>query len=563
MNLQDDTFVSINILSLFDNNTVEKKVMLLKEFKVVLAFVYNVNMAVTMEDIGVCIIASVLRKNGHKVMLFSASEKEVDYEQIVDFKPDIVGFPVYQMSNDSVNRVSRKIKLLLPETMICIGGVYTTYNSNTMMEENEVIDFAIRGEGEETFTELLDKLSSNEKLNSIAGLSYREGNKIIVNENRELISDMDTVPFPARDILVDKGLKIALISTSRGCYSNCFFCSTQLFWKKWRGRSTKNVVDELQFIVNDYGVNVFNFIDSSFEDPYKDLRRAREIAEEIVKRNLFISYFVDIRAEFHRKVTPEIMELLVESGLCAVCIGIEAGNEADLKLYNKIATVDDNYKVMDLFKKYDISISPGFINFNPYTTIDRLKDNMKFLKRYGYFTGFFTYLDIYKGTVIYNKIEGDGLLTYEANSKFKYKFCDEKIGKFAEYIIDMKNELDAKYDRAFIKLNFYTKNYLHLLRHYKRTLNINNNSNGLKLLEEHRKECEDILNDFTSECAKWIEELVCIVENGWNIERIDACTRSMMPSEKFVDSVKRLDALREKLYLKLSRLGHWSMLINV
>ncbi len=128
--------------------------------KVLLAFIYNDQMDGTMEEIGLGIIASVLRDSGYEVKLLAANENEVNYTGILDFMPDIIGLTVYSISKHSVYNVISKIKRLLPSIFIVVGGVYATSSGKELLEENEMIDCVIRGEGEETFIELLQSIDS-------------------------------------------------------------------------------------------------------------------------------------------------------------------------------------------------------------------------------------------------------------------------------------------------------------------------------------------------------------------------------------------------------------------
>lgn len=388
----------------------------MKNVKIALASIYNDFMQPEVEELGICLITSILREHGYEVLLFCDDEHKVDYDQLLAFQPDIIGFTEYKVSEDSVNHVIRKVKEILPEIKVCLGGKHPSISTQEVMNANPLIDFVIRGEGEYPFLELVQALETGSDLSVIQNLVYYQDGQIVENELRPLIQDLDSLPYPARDILQTKQLQAAYISTSRGCKSVCGFCSIKLFNPKWRGRSVMNVVDELEHIMNTDQIRIFNFMDSSLEDPDDDLERLTGIANEILRRGLKISYSGNIRAEFTRKVTPEIMDLLVESGMSAVCIGFEAGNEEDLRIYNKIAHVEENHQAAQLFQQHDIVISPGFIAFNPYSTIDKLRTNIDFLAEYGLAPKFQTRLWAYKGTRIFNKLQEDGLITEDRKS---------------------------------------------------------------------------------------------------------------------------------------------------
>ena len=79
----------------------------------------------------------------------------------------------------------------------------------------------------------------------VRGLIYRKGDTIISNKDQDLIKDLDMLPPPARDLLVDNNIRFAQVLTSRGCTRNCSFCCSNGYWKKWRGRDIKKVIDEV------------------------------------------------------------------------------------------------------------------------------------------------------------------------------------------------------------------------------------------------------------------------------------------------------------------------------
>lgn len=351
--------------------------------KVTLLALYTEGMQLWQEEIGLCSLASFLRRAGYEVQLISYLESDIDYKEILDFKPDLLGISLYDINKNAAYRVSGKLRQLMPELFLCFGGNLPTYFDEGILEECKDVDFVIRGEGENVLLEVVSKSDLKASMREIKGVTFREGEQIIVNESQELICDLDSLPFPARDLLIQNHSKSAQISTSRGCKAKCTFCASQLFWKRWRGRSVKNIVDELEYIVNTYGIRTFNFIDGSFEDPGDDSDRLWQIAREIVDRKLFISYFCHMRAEFYKNASDEQLRLLKESGLCGVCTGLESGNKRDLRLYGKIANHYDMDRAIHIFNEYGINIEPGFINFNPYSTLEGLRENINFLKSTG------------------------------------------------------------------------------------------------------------------------------------------------------------------------------------
>lgn len=531
----------------------------MKKMKVVLLGIYTEDMNNLLEEIGICSIAAYLREHGYEVLLIGTAEKKVDYNQIVEFNPDIIGFTVYNMSKEAVGRVYKKILKQLPNVYLGIGGCLPSYYDIEIMEEMPEVHFAIRGEGEQVWLELVEALNTGSNLKNIRGLTYRDHNEIVINEKQEYIKDLNTLPFPSRDILVNNNLKQAIISTSRGCTSNCSFCVSRKFWGKWRGRTAKNIVDEVEMLVKNYSIASFDFIDSSFEDPGSDYDRISEIATEIVKRNLRISYYVNMRSEFHRKATPELMELLKKSGLCGVFFGIESANNNDQRLYRKRATIEDNFKAIQLFRDYEIGVNIGFINFNPYSTFEGLYDNIEFLEKNG-FAGCFDNIQntyrLYKGTHLYNKLETDGLLIDGKYDDFyRYKYQDERVAQLAQFLNSWLKQFNEACNRANEKLYYYNYMFQINVAHYKRYFNIDEHKDAYALVCEYEIELKKVLTKINTLNATWFKELLTLAENNWDENTANNVMNKYITKDFISSIVSQLNIQRYKLYEKLLKIN--------
>jgi radical SAM superfamily enzyme YgiQ (UPF0313 family) len=492
----------------------------------------------------------------------------IDYDKITAFDPNIIGMSVYNFSKESVYHVIEKIKQLLPNVFVCLGGPFPTYSGTEMMEKCPWIDFVVKGEGELTFRELVSQLPhiDRENLETIKGLIYREGNIIKVNENRPLIKDINSLPLPARDILRDNQLRTAQISGSRGCIAKCTFCVSGLFWKKWRGRDAITVVDEIEYIVKEYGVQAFNFCDASFEDPGGNLERMWEIARDIVRRQLNISYFADFRAEFQKKSTPGLIELLRDSGLCGACVGLESANEFDQKLYGKLATVEDNIKCVEIFRNYDINVDPGIINFNPYSDFDGLYKNIKFLEKYNYASNF-DYIgssfEMFKGAPLYLKVKRDGLLENPACSKIGYRFVDQRIEGLYKYIEAYLQKIDVETGFAINRLSYYTCSYFNLLFHLKRQFLLAHEDEGYRVTVSSQETHRAMLKPVNGQVAEWFKALLLLAEKGWNQKKSAAISQQFLNIDYINKTVSALEKNKIKLYKKLISLHLDSYIIQV
>lgn len=411
---------------------------------IALVIVLGGDLVKSTEHMGIAYIAACLREKQYIVDIIEirdASDIEA-VQELIDHHYDVYGFTTTCITLKYVVELSKILKRANPDRVVIYGGHMATFSGRDILNKYKQVDYIIKGEGEITFCDLMHCIEKQEDISAVKGIMYRDeiGN-VIVNEDRELIEDLDTLPFPVRDQFIqhNKNLQYMRLSTSRGCYGNCAFCSSFVGRKqkgaRWRGRSPRNVVDEIEYLVKKYNFHTFDFVDSSFEDVGKaGKQRIKEIAEEILRRDLTIFYNCCFRAESWHPEDANLMELLIASGLEKVNIGFEAGNDNGLRILNKNARMKDNWNTVSLFRKFpDIYVTFGFIMFHPYSSMEDVYDNAAFL--YGTGIGqvirhYFWVLEVYPGTLMEQKLIQDGLILKEydfLDGMYKYRFKDEKI----------------------------------------------------------------------------------------------------------------------------------------
>lgn len=425
------------------------------------------------EHLGIAYIAAILREHSYQVDIYEIEEKNIvhksTYDNLLHNNYDIVGFTTTCITMKNIIAISAIIKEESPSSYILYGGHMATFTGAKLLEEFQNVDFSIIGEGENTFLELVRCLENKGDLATVKGLIYRNAGKVCVNEGRELIENLDLLPFPVRDQFERYGSKAQYIriSTSRGCLGSCGFCSNFVGRKqkgaRWRGRSPINVVDEIETLVNKYSFRTFDFVDSTFEDPGKEGKeRIRQIAQEILNRNLTIFYNCCFRAENWSLEDSDLLELLCKSGLEKVNIGFEAGNNRGLKLLNKNAVLDDNYQVIHILKKYpQIYLTFGFIMLHPYSNLQDIKDNADFLHNTGFgqvIRHYFWRLEVYPGTLFEFNLQRDKLLDKSYNiddGMYKYHFQNREVA-FLEPIFENMLSLKSVWDFEIFDILVHT-----------------------------------------------------------------------------------------------------------
>lgn len=397
------------------------------------------------EELGICYIATNLRKNGHKVKIESVYYKDFNEDYLLD-KPDVVGFCVYSVNKNNVYDCIHITKNIVQDIKVVLGGYHPTLFAEEMMNECEEIDFIIKGPGEIVFNELLQNIDNIERLKKINNLVFKDINRVFVTQEVKYENHLLSI-WPDRDLL--QKLAGASIFTSFSCAGACSFCHGKTHHGHWLGRDVEDVVNEVEYINNHYNKNIFRFADSSLDNPKMNFNRVRNIADEIINRNLNIHYYAFFRAEFFSNVNEELLKKLICSGLRAVFIGIEAGNRSDIKLYNKTAKVEDNENCLKTLYNNGIYAEIGFINFNLYSTLETITQNSKFLydsKMFFNMLYITNRLILFKGTPIYRKALRDGLIDGQEFDEKQDIFVDLLVKKLYSHVSNIK-------DKNYILLN--------------------------------------------------------------------------------------------------------------
>jgi len=402
------------------------------------------------ENLGLGYIKSYLEEKGVNTIIHVAYiDSDFDPNKYFqEREPLIVGFSVYELVKEKILESAKLLKNKYPQIHICFGGPDVVDQGKQILETYEYIDSVCNGDGHDALLELTNCLYNNLDYSNCKGITFRKGDKIISNGSL-FDSNLDLLPFPSRDLFEKKPNKSMFIMSSRECYGHCTFCVGKKNKNKEtiKHRNPCNFVDELEMLKNKYNVDRFYFVDPTFEDP--NINKAISVYNEIINRKIDISFYIQTRSEIVvEKYDKEYMSLAKNAGLSSVHLGIESGNKDDLLLYGKIASVEDNYNAVKKLLDYGFEVLPGFINFNPYSTFDRLRENIIFLKNSGLIFSTFSLLSalkVYKNSPIAKKIINDCLV----NEEFKIDEFGSNIkfvNKNVEYLYHSLKSLFSDYD---------------------------------------------------------------------------------------------------------------------
>lgn len=307
----------------------------------------NYDVHVIHPPLGLGYLASYLRIKGHQVFIFDATLKNASFDEtslaIRNFKPDLIGITVLSRGHNKAENLIKFIRQVFPKIKIVVGGTQVTAFPKEVLSDLKA-DFAVVGEGEITLHELVEAIKERKTLSNIKGLAYFQDNKFKINSARELIKNLDDMPFPAWDLMPPSEYKlapileparafpIAPILTSRGCPYNCSFCASNVTWKRrLRFRSVENVLVEIKLLKEKYKVKEIHFCDDNFT---ADVTRAEEICEAMVREKINLPWQCPNGVRIDR-LPLSLLQKMKASGCYAVGLGIESGNYDMLRKINK------------------------------------------------------------------------------------------------------------------------------------------------------------------------------------------------------------------------------------
>jgi len=247
---------------------------------------------------------------------------------------------------------------------IVLGGPHATVYPQRVMNESPVIDYVVRGEGEETFLALVQALDAGGKdVGTIQGLTFRLRGEIISTPDRALIQDLDSLPFPARHLFelgryglcTPEGQPMFTLLSSRGCPYNCAYCFKGIVGRTYRQRSPDNILSEIRQVIEQYGARNFYFIDDLFTI---DLRRLHLIADQLITEKLDIRWQCLGRVD---RVNAEVLRKMYLAGCRRIHYGIESGNQGILQRIGKGIQLEQVRKAVRWAKEAGLQVKGYFM----------------------------------------------------------------------------------------------------------------------------------------------------------------------------------------------------------
>lgn len=402
------------------------------------------------------VLASIARKHG-AIDLFDCNVEDGydvsrTVERVAAFQPDIVVVNTAFPSIEADAKCAAAIKQAVPDALVVGFGVFFTLLDEEALKECPGFDLGLRGEPEETFEELLERVAAHQPVAGLPGLMWREGDSVQLAASRPFIKELDKLPFAARDLLPNhrytlptNGHAFTLVNVARGCPYPCSFCIAPVYYgRPLRRHSLEYVLDELEHCQKELGIYDFLFWEEIFT---LDRKFGMELCQAILDKGWEISWATTTRADC---VDEEILCMMKKAGCSLLGLGIESSSQEILDNVDKRETVEDITRAVKLAQKVGLKTMGHFIFGLPGETPESAEATIK----YGVELGL-DYMQCY-GAVPYPKTRL-GELAREKGWVTSQRWADYDFG--GQSIMDIGSIAPETVDRARRKMfrSFYLR----------------------------------------------------------------------------------------------------------
>jgi len=399
------------------------------------------------QPIGTLYVASSLMKAGHEVRFLNGAF--ISHEEILGelaaFKPHFLGLYSTTFGWKNAKKTAADSRKTLGDVFIAVGGPYPVAVQEKCLEDCPDIDAVVMGEGELTCVEMLERLGSGRGLEGVLGVIFRKEGAIIKNPPRPLMTDLDSLPFPARELLGDrmkyipppatfKRRPVAVMITSRGCNRRCIFCF-QIDKKRElgiRARSIENVLDEIELCMKQ-GYREIKFLDDTLAADYG---RAMALVRGIKERKLDFTWFASACVN---QVDKPLLRAFKEAGCWAVLFGAESGVQKNLNTIRKGITLDQTRAAVRAAKEVGLTVSTPFLFGLPGETFEEGLKTIDFACELNPDIANFHALTPFPGTELYEDMDKYGTssseltdFTYQGAAFIPYTMTREEIAKLRQ-----------------------------------------------------------------------------------------------------------------------------------
>ena len=345
-------------------------------------------MAGSLPPLGLLSIATLLKNEGHDVIVLDGSTSSFNeiMEEIGRFLPSVVGITAMTLMWPKVKFLTMKLKERWPHINIIIGGAHATILKEKALAEIPHIDAVAWGEGEFSIIEYIKSVNDQSGNAPIGGIAFRrKDGSIVAGGNRKPIEDLDALPIPDRRFVPVtkyvaafeqyKKLPITNMITTRGCPFKCIFCLPDLLGKKVRYRSADKVIEEIEYLLREFGIKDIAFWDDTFT---VNKKRVFAICERIIEKKMKFIWSAQARADC---VTPEMLDIMAHAGCWKLFFGVESLVQKNLDTVRKGETVEQIFQAVRWTKEAGIEVEASFILGIPGETFEEGLETIKLAKK--------------------------------------------------------------------------------------------------------------------------------------------------------------------------------------
>ena len=339
--------------------------------------------------LGILSLAGMIREYGYPVKVIDAHADGLTKPDIIslvkEFKPDVVGVTAMTVMITAAAEIFKAIKEYDNDITTVIGGVHVTAEPTRTLSQYPWIDYAVIGEGEVVFTELLERMASNFQPETIQSLVWRgkEGT-INVNTRRAFFKGLDEFPPPAFDLVPNlfnhyrlsvfksKKFKSVGLVTSRGCTGKCTFCDLGVVGRGYRSNSAQYLIRMMKDLWKNYGVTDFLFYDDLFVGSRP---RLKEVCDAIINEKLPFTWNCCARVDF---MHTDMLPLMKKAGCWLIEYGIESGSQRIIDSMRKNISKEKIREVVEATTRAGIVTKGNFIFANPGEDHGSIKESIDF-----------------------------------------------------------------------------------------------------------------------------------------------------------------------------------------
>jgi anaerobic magnesium-protoporphyrin IX monomethyl ester cyclase len=353
---------------------------------------------VSVPPIGIYYVGAMLKENKYDVEILNwhgvNRTPHLIQETLVEKKPDVIGFSILHANRWGGIEIARIARKINSDVKIVFGGIGATFLWEHLLTHFKEIDFAVLGEGEKPFLQLIKRMETGDydRLEDIRGIGFRKNGSVLTTGNADAIHDLDEIPNPAKYFAYQH------VAATRGCPGKCTFCGSPRFWgTRVRFHSPEYFVEQLELQYRK-GITFFFFSDDTFTIKKDHVIR---ICKRIIEKDLKITWAAISRVNY---VDEDILYWMRKAGCTQISYGVESGSEKIRnQVLNKKIKTNQIKKAFDLTTRYGILARAYFIYGSPGESWDTIGETLDLMRAIKPLSVIFYILDLFPGTALYSE----------------------------------------------------------------------------------------------------------------------------------------------------------------